>query len=161
MSCNTNDNSKIMIGTWKVNDDSADNYTEIKIDKNFIILLNAREEHPRINNSRFENDFLLIDNKNSNPKIDSFELISHSKDKIIMKRKFFNRQLIELIKFDNEINEIDSMNFENWREKTISDFRKRVKIELGNDFNFEKKIDTFDFELPERAELEIKIDSIG
>jgi hypothetical protein len=160
MSCKTNDNSKNMIGTWRVNDDSTDNYTEIKIDKNYIILLNAREENPQINNSRLETEFLLIDNKKLNPKIDSFELICHSKDKIIMKRRFFNRQLIELIKIENEINEIDSVNFVNWKKKTISDFRERVKIKLGNDFNFDEKIDTFDFELPERTELEIKIDSI-
>ncbi|SNR34812.1 hypothetical protein [Lutibacter flavus] len=160
LSCTKNDNSELLIGTWKI-DNNPENYSELKIEKDYILKLIYCENNIEIikNKNRIENNLLIIDNQEYEPKIDTFSLINYSKDKITLNRKFLN-QNYKLSKIENNITEIDSNDLENWKEKTIKEFKKRAKLYFKENNISEKKqrIDTIQIELPNIEEIEIPID---
>ncbi len=160
LSCTKNDNSELLIGTWKI-DNNPENYSELKIEKDYILKLIYSENNIEIikNKNRIENNLLIIDNQEYEPKIDTFSLINYSKDKITLNRKFLN-QNYKLSKIEKNITEIDSNDLENWKEKTIKEFKKRAKLYFKENNISEKKqrIDTIQIELPNIEEIEIPID---
>jgi hypothetical protein len=152
-SCKKYDKSEIMIGTWKF-ENNPKYYTETKIEKNHVLTLSY--ESIEIMKSRINKNLLIIYNQNRDPKIDTLKLVCHSKDRIILKRKFMN-QYYELSKIENKIDEIDSTNVEKWKKKTIIDFQKRAKkyFKENNIKERNETIDTFHVELPEQIEIPI------
>ena len=154
ISCTTNEKSELMIGTWKINGDK-DYYSEVKIDKNKVIVLSTPESDLRIFKSILKNDYLIIENGDYKPKIDSFKLICSSSDKIILRRKYLN-QLLEFDKIENQISDIDSLKLKSWKEKTISDFNERASFYFkSNNIKIPEIPDLGDIHLPEDIQLEI------
>ncbi|NLP59528.1 hypothetical protein HGB55_15255 [Lutibacter sp. B1] len=155
--CTKNDKSKLLIGTWKIIG-NKENYSEVKIDEKKVMILSSDEIDLRIENSRLENDYIFFENENFEPKIDSFKIICYSNDKIILRREFLN-QLIEFNRIENNIKEIDSTDFKNWKEKTISDFKKRANSYFkSNNIKISETIDLG--EVNPIEEIEIDLDSL-
>ena len=152
--CSTRDNSNLIFGAWEHIIDSS-NYSEFQINETHLVILRASDSIVTIKKSRIDNNLLIIDNQKYSPKIDTFEIVHIGQDSLLLKRNFLN-QKYSFVRIINSISEIDSSNLQGWQEKTLSDFRKRVKLNLGGEYEF--KIDTFPVTL-NHEEIETKIDT--
>ena len=128
LSCKKNDNSDLLIGTWNKCNKSGD-YFEWKIDKNKVLMFGIINDDIAIFKNRITNNSMIIKGLNIDlpNNIDTLVLISRAKNKITLQSNY-NKQIIELRKIENMINEIDSIDFDKWKTKNILSFQKRADL---------------------------------
>ena len=152
LSCQKNDNSDLLIGTWTKCNESGE-YFEWKIDKNNILILGLIKDDIAIFENTLRDNSLIMKGINCElpNEIDTLVLISKSKNKITLKTSWIN-QIIELTRIENNIGKIDSTDIENWTKQTIFKFKER-----GEHFNCPDLRTKKDKMIPS---LEIDLDSI-
>ena len=87
---------------------------------------------------------------------DTLIVLSKTKDKIILKSSYTWDEM-ELNKADFDFDEIDSTNLDSWKNKTISEFKKRAELINCPDLRTkeEKNIPTIDLDDFEEEEIPI------
>src|SRR5690606_35933354 len=136
-------------------------YFEYKITDEYVMVLTDKGirlfQNNILNKTLVVSEFkdgteLLINN-------DTLVTISKSKDKVVL-RSTYTFDKYEFNKAEFKIDEIDSINLESWKNKTLSEFRKRAELRNCPDLRTddEKELDApleFDMEIEE--EIPIKI----
>ena len=128
LSCQKNDSSEILIGTWnKCN--KAGEYFEWKIDKTNILMLGIIKDDIALFENKIVNNSMIIKGLNIDlpNNIDTLVLISQTKNQITLQSNY-NGQIIELRKMENTINEIDSLELDKWKRQNILSFQKRADL---------------------------------
>ena len=128
-SCQKTIQKHIAIGTWySCNKDGS--YTEYKITDQYMLILNTGSDKIAIFKNRILNSNLILSEFKNGlgliPNNDTLVTKEQLKDKIILKSTY-TWQEIELNKAKFHIEKIDSTNLETWRNKTLSEFKKRAE----------------------------------
>ena len=160
LGCQNRAKKNPFIGTWNRCLKDGE-YLEFKIYNNYTISLSSSWERIIMVSNKFENNTLIIEGINvplAN-KTDTIFLTSKSNDKIILKSRWMNQ--VELNRTENKIDDIDSLNLENWKKKTILKFKKRAALFNCPDLRTEdeKIIDTLRLLEPEEY-IEIPIERL-
>ena len=162
LGCQKTVNEHLAIGTWsRCFKDGV--YSEYKIKDNYILNMFEGSEEIFIIKNEINDSIMILSNfelgNTRLPYNDTLRTLSNSKYKVIL-RSNYTRDKIELNKADFVIEDIDSMNLELWKSKTLSEFRKRSEIANCPDLRtedekiiYELKDTTFE----EEIEIPIKL----
>ncbi|WP_308994031.1 hypothetical protein QLS71_015355 [Mariniflexile litorale] len=161
--CQTSCQKKI-VGTWyKCNKDGS--YDEYKIADHYTIMLSSKSDIVWIHKvKQIDNGIIVSDFESSVNRLmtnnDTLIVLSKTKNKIILKSSYTWAKM-ELNKADFDFDKIDSTNLDSWKNKTISEFKKRAELINCPDLRTEKEkniptIDLDDFEEEEIPITEVK-----
>ena len=140
-SCQIPNKEHLAIGTWNRCDKNGI-YSEYKITENYLMNISTNSDDiwfykiNIFNNnlivSEFENgQGLLINN-------DTLITTLHSKEKLTLKSTY-TYEALELNKVEIDFEEIDSTNLKAWKNKTLSEFKKRAFLSKCVDLRTENE----------------------
>ncbi len=160
-SCQKTNEKHIAIGTWNkcLNDGS---YFEYKITDEYIMVLTTKSEEITLFRNKILDKTLIISEFKDGAELlinnDTLVTISKSKDKVVLKSTYtFDKY--EFNKAEFKINEIDSINLESWKNKMLSEFKKRAEFRNCPDLRTdnEKALDTLELDMEIEEEIPINI----
>lgn len=148
--CQTSCQEKI-VGTWyKCNKDGS--YNEYKITDHYLIMVSSKSDFVWIHRvKQIDNGIILSDFDSSVNRLmtnnDTLIILSKTKSKTILKSSLTWDKL-ELKKANFDFDKIDSTNLDSWKNKTISEFKKRAELINCPDLRTdeEKNIPTIDLD---------------
>ena len=133
---------KNIVGTWyKCNKDGS--YYEYKITDQYTIMLSSKSDIVWIHKvKQIDNGIIISDFDYSVNRlmtnIDTLIVLSKTKDKIVLKSSY-TWDKMELNKGDFDFDKIDSTKLDSWKNKTISEFKKRAGLKKCPDLRTEEE----------------------
>ncbi|MFD0836709.1 hypothetical protein ACFQ0I_13100 [Mariniflexile aquimaris] len=152
-----------IIGTYyKCHKDGS--YYEYKITDQYTIMLSNKSDIVWIHKvKQIDNGIIVSDFDSSANRLminnDTLIVLSKTKDKIILKSSY-TWDKMELNKADFDFDEIDSTNLDSWKNKTISEFKKRAELINCPDLRTKKEKNTPTIDLDDFEEEEIPITEV-
>ncbi|GAA4280050.1 hypothetical protein [Gaetbulibacter aestuarii] len=127
------------IGTWCFCD-SAGNYNEYKITRDYVLSMSSDDENVWLLKNKFKDNLLIwstwkLEN-NSDLLGDTLTLkpIFQSENKLtLVARQPWSIDTIKLNKKDIFIENIDFTNFDSWKKKILTEFKKRAELKSCSD----------------------------
>ncbi|MFG6685914.1 hypothetical protein ACGK9U_04970 [Mariniflexile sp. HNIBRBA6329] len=151
---------KNIVGTWyKCSKDGS--YYEYKITDQYTIMLSSKSDIVWIHKvKQIDNGIIISDFDSSVNRLmtnnDTLIILSKTKDKIILKSSY-TRDKLELNKVDFDFDKIDSTNLDSWKNKTISEFKKRAELINCSDLRTQKEKNIPTLNLDDTDDEEIPI----
>jgi hypothetical protein len=157
--CQKSAKEHIAIGTWnRCNKDGS--YWEYKITDQYWLMLMTETDHIWLFQNKIVDTIMVLSEfKNGLPIIinnDTLVTIVQSKNKVVL-RSTYLWDNIELNKAEFDFDPIDSTNLESWKNKTLSEFKKRAELASCPDLRTEEEKMIPLLELNELIEEEIPI----
>ncbi len=157
--CQEENKEHFISGTWKrCNKDGS--YYEYKFTNKYLLMLDTNSGSVSIfGNKNIDKGIILFEFENGDNLLvnnDTLIAISKSKSKVILK-SIHTYETYEFNKAKFEIDEIDSLNMEAWKNKIFDNFEKRAEIENCPDVRTEaeKNIEILDMDEFEEEEIPI------
>ncbi|TYB70627.1 hypothetical protein [Bizionia algoritergicola] len=157
--CQKQNKTHIAIGTWnKCLKDGS--YFEYKITDEYIMVLTTKsEEIILFRNKVTDKGLIMSEFKNGASLIinnDTLITVSESENKVILKSTY-TYDTYEFNKAEFKIDKIDSLNLESWKNKTVSEFKKRAELASCLDLRTEEEkiIPTLNMDDLEEEEIQI------
>jgi len=159
LSCQKTSKKHIAIGTWN-NCYKDGTYVEYKITDEYLLILTTKSDEILLFKNKIADSTLILSKFKNGLGLpinnDTLVTISQSKNKIVLKSTYSWNE-IELNKAEFDYDAIDSTNSKLWKNKTLSEFKKRAELASCPDSRTEKEkiIPTLNVDDTEEKEIPI------
>jgi len=160
--CQEANKKHVAVGTWnKCNIEGS--YVEYKITDNYFMFLKTKSDEIFIFRNKIVDDKLILSEFKNGTKIitnnDTLITVRKSKNKVVLKSTY-NLDFVELNNAEFDFDRIDSAHLELWKNKALSEFKKRAESIKCRDLRTEEEKTIQTLYLDEFLEEEIEIDLI-